>query len=90
MYVNGIILAGTGWGSIVFSNFSYAYLNPHHIKPLDGYYLGTPELEELALLVPSLIRYLSLFYITMGLASVAMMAPVMIHNRNKENEQRSL
>lgn len=40
MYVNGIILAGTGWGSVVFSQFSYAFLNPNKITPLDGYYVG--------------------------------------------------
>jgi len=42
MYVNGCILAGTGLGSIVFSNFSYHYLNPDKIHPIDGYYIGTP------------------------------------------------
>jgi hypothetical protein len=88
MYVNGCILTGTGLGSIVFSNFSYKYLNPNKIRPIDGYYIGTPELEELAALVPSLIRYLSLFYICMGFGSVAMMAPVMIHNRRKENAKK--
>ena len=42
MYVNGCVLAGTGLGSVVFSNFAYNYLNPHKIKPIDGYYLGNP------------------------------------------------
>jgi len=44
MYVNGCILAGTGLGSIVFGLFSYNYLNPLRLYPIDGYYLGTPEL----------------------------------------------
>jgi hypothetical protein len=42
MYVNGVILIGTGSGSVVFGMFSYTYLNPDRLKPLQGYYLGTP------------------------------------------------
>lgn len=87
MYVNGIILAGTGWGSVVFSQFSYAYLNPHHITPLNGYYIGEADRESVAFLVPSLIRYLSLLYLCMGLLATAMMAPVALHNRRKLNEK---
>ena len=45
MYVNGIILAGTGWGTLVFGNISYSLVNPHKIKPLDGYYLGDASRE---------------------------------------------
>ena len=44
MYVNGVILIGTGSGSVVFGMFSYNYLNPNKLKPLLGYYTGTPEL----------------------------------------------
>lgn len=44
MYVNGCILAGTGLGSIVFGLFSYNYLNPQKLHPMEGYYLGSPEL----------------------------------------------
>jgi hypothetical protein len=44
MYVNGVILIGTGSGSVVFGMFSYSFLNPLKLKPLLGYYLGTPEL----------------------------------------------
>ncbi len=45
MIVNGIILMGTGLGSVVFGEFSYNYLNPNKIAPIKGYYVGTPELE---------------------------------------------
>ena len=41
MYVNGVILIGTGLGSLVFGLFSYHYLNPHQLSPLNGYYMGT-------------------------------------------------
>lgn len=41
MYVNGIILTGTGFGSVVFGLFSYNYLNPHKLPPNQGYYIGT-------------------------------------------------
>ena len=44
MYVNGCIFAGTGLSSVVFSTFSYSYINPNKLKPIAGYYLGTPEL----------------------------------------------
>ena len=40
MYVNGFILIGTGLGSLVFGLFSYNFINPDQMKPLDGYYLG--------------------------------------------------
>lgn len=42
MIVNGIILIGTGSGSVVFGLFSYEYLNPTDIPHLSGYYLGNP------------------------------------------------
>ena len=41
MYVNGVILIGTGLGSVVFGLFSYNFLNPNKIAPLNGYYNGT-------------------------------------------------
>ena len=40
--------------------------------------------------VPSLLRYLSLFFFLMSLGSIAMMAPVILHNRRKENEKKEL
>jgi hypothetical protein len=42
MYVNGVILAGSGIGSLTFGMISYAFLNPQKLKPLEGYYIGTP------------------------------------------------
>jgi hypothetical protein len=44
MYVNGVVLTGTGLGSLVFGLFSYNYLNPNKLPPKSGYYLGTPQL----------------------------------------------
>ncbi len=87
MYVNGVILAGTGLGAVVFSQFSYNYLNPTKIKPIEGYYMGTPATEELALKVPTLIRFLSLFYLSFGILATALMAPVMLHNRKILNDK---
>lgn len=43
MFVNGLILIGAGLGSVVFGLFSYSFLNPNEISPLNGYYLGTSE-----------------------------------------------
>lgn len=40
--VNGAILIGTGVGSLVFGLFSYNYLNPDRLNPINGYYAGTP------------------------------------------------
>ncbi len=48
MLVNGIVLMGTGLGSVVFGLFSYNFLNPTKLSPQNGYYSGTPELEEIA------------------------------------------
>lgn len=42
MYINGFILVGTGLGSVVFGQFSYNFLNPLDVSPINGYYLGTP------------------------------------------------
>lgn len=44
MYVNGLILVGTGSGSVIFGTFSYSFLNPNQIQPLNGYYLGNEAL----------------------------------------------
>ena len=41
MYVNGVILIGTGLGSVVFGLFSYNFLNPNKIPPQNGYYNGS-------------------------------------------------
>lgn len=41
MYVNGVILIGTGMGSVVFGLFSYNYLNPDRLSPVNGYYSGS-------------------------------------------------
>jgi len=83
MYVNGIILIGVGAGSVIFGMFSYIYLNPLKLKPLNGYYLGNSELMEIANKVPSLLRYLALLYLGIGFIGIAMMAPVIIGNRRK-------
>jgi len=42
MYVNGVILIGTGMGSVIFGLFSYNYLNPNKLPPINGYYEGSP------------------------------------------------
>lgn len=44
MYVNGLILIGTGCGPVVFGEFSYNFLNPTKIAPVAGYYFGSMEL----------------------------------------------
>jgi hypothetical protein len=44
MYVNGVILTGTGLGSLVFGLFSYNFLNPDKISPVKGYYIGNAVL----------------------------------------------
>ncbi len=48
MYVNGLILVGTGSGSVIFGPFSYHFLNPNELQPLNGYYVGTSALEAIA------------------------------------------
>lgn len=44
MIVNGIVLMGTGLGSVVFGEFSFNVINPEHLSPNNGYYIGTPAL----------------------------------------------
>ncbi len=39
--VNGAILVGTGLGWLVFGLFSYNFLNPDKISPINGYYFGS-------------------------------------------------
>jgi len=81
MIVNGIILVGTGLGPVVFGLFSYNFLNPNRVSPLNGYYSGTQELEEIANKCPVLIKWLSLIYLGIGLLGVSMITPVCLHNR---------
>lgn len=81
MYVNGFILVGTGLGSVVFGLFSYNYLNPNHVAPLNGYYEGSPELLGVITPVPTMLRFLALMYLSIGLSGVACISPVCIHNR---------
>ena len=42
MLFNGIILMGTGLGSVIFGLFSYNFLNPDKLRPNLGYYNGSP------------------------------------------------
>lgn len=83
MYINGIILIGTGAGSVVFGNFSYNYLNPEKVRPNEGYYIGNDELEAIALKVPECLRWLSLLYLAIGVLGLLMLAPVALRNRQK-------
>lgn len=80
--VNGFILIGTGLGSAVFGIFSYNFLNPNKLSPQNGLYV-TPELSQIALKVPECIRYLSLFYLCLGLVGSLFMLPVYFHNQSK-------
>ena len=50
MHVNGVILTGTGLGSLIFGQFVYNYLNPLHLPSNEGYYDG--NLEYIAEEVP--------------------------------------
>lgn len=84
MYVNGLILIGTGAGPVVFGLFSYHFLNPNKIPPIGGYYFGTSELETIAFEVPTLLKFLSLLYLAVGLLGTIMLAPVYIHNKRVE------
>lgn len=81
MYVNGLILIGTGCGPIVFGLFSYNFLNPDKIPPIGGYYFGTNELEMIAFKVPTLLKWLALLYFGVGMIGTLMLIPVYIHNR---------
>lgn len=44
LYVNGVIVAGTGLGPLIFGQFSYNYINPIGLRPIAGYYYGQPDL----------------------------------------------
>ncbi len=80
MYVNGVILTGTGLGPLVFGLFAYNFLNPKKLPTTDGYYMGSQELLEIALKVPTFLRWLSLLYLIIGSLGVAMISYVCIEN----------
>lgn len=90
MYINGVILMGSGLGSVVFGQFSYNFLNHSNVAPLNGYYLGTTELEDIAMQVPTLMRWLSLMVLLIGVLGVSMTAPIIIKNRRAENEHKKI
>lgn len=75
MYVNGVILVGTGLGSVIFGTFSYNFINQNHEQPEDGYYLN-----EIALRVPESLRYLSLLYLVIGAIGTCLLIPVIRYN----------
>ena len=83
MYVNGIVLTGTGLGSVVFGLFSYNFLNPNKIAPVKGYYVGNVELEQIASKMPECLRWLALLFLVFGILGVLMMSYVCIDNRRK-------
>lgn len=75
MYVNGVILIGTGLGSVIFGTFSYNFINHNHKQPEDGYYLN-----DIALRVPESLRYLSLLYLGIGALGTLLLIPVIRYN----------
>ena len=75
MYVNGLILVGTGLGSMIFGTFSYNFLNPDKLAPDEGYYVGG-ELDDISLKVPTNMRYLSLMYLAIGCLGTTLLIPV--------------
>lgn len=90
MYVNGVVLTGTGLGSVVFGLFSYNFLNPSKVAPNKGYYVGTTELENIAAKVPECLRWLSLLYLLIGMIGVFLLSYVCMENRRKEIELSDL
>lgn len=84
MYVNGVVLTGTGLGSLVFGLFSYNFLNPHKLPPQQGYYLGSSELQAIAQKVPECLRWLSLLYLACGLIGVLLLSYVCVENRRTD------
>lgn len=76
MYVNGFILTGTGIGPLIFGMFSYNSLNPNKVPHNKGYYYGSQELEEIAVRVPECLRWLSLFYIIIGIVGCLLLIGV--------------
>jgi len=86
MYINGVILMGSGLGSVVFGQFSYNFLNHSNVAPLNGYYLGSPELEDIAMQVPTLMKWLALMYLAIGVLGIFMTTPIILKNRKAENE----
>ena len=86
MYVNAVILMGTGVGSLVFGLFSFNFLNPQRVKPIDGYYVGTDEVEDIVKKLPECLRYLALLYLCIGSIGVLMISKVAIDNRLEEKK----
>lgn len=84
MYINGFILVGTGVGPLIFGMFSYSFLNPAKIPHNKGYYYGTPELEEIAARVPKCLRWLSLFYLVIGVLGFVFLIGICRENRRVE------
>ena len=82
MHVNGVILTGTGLGSLIFGQFFYNFLNPTQIPSNDGYY--DDNLEYIAEQVPTCLRWMSLLYLGIGICGALMMAPVLKYNAAKE------
>ena len=79
MHVNGVILTGTGLGSLIFGQFCYNYLNPEKIPSNDGYY--DEDLIYIAEQVPTCLRWLSLLYLCIGVCGAFMMLPVIRKNK---------
>lgn len=76
MYINGGILIGAGLGPLVFGLFSYNFLNPDKLTPMDGYYEGTADLVAIAEKVPELLQILALMYLCIGLLGAIFLLPV--------------
>jgi hypothetical protein len=82
MHVNGVILTGTGLGSLIFGQFVYNFLNPGRLPSNAGYYDG--HLLHIAEQVPLCLKYLSLVYLGIGLAGALMMWPVIRYNQREK------
>ncbi len=89
LLVNSIILAGTGFGSVVFGAMNVVCMNPEAFDPnIKGFFAG--DLDYIARKFPSCIQQMSLNLLCMGVGGIVLMVPLIIHNYRIRMSQTNL
>ena len=81
---SGIIASGFGFGALVFDQLQTQYINPHNVKPTDGYFTHKDLLD----CVPIIFLILGTTYATLQLVGALLLSnpPQDLKQKNNDND----
>ncbi len=81
LFINGVIITGTGFGHILFGMLNDSCINPDDIQAINGYYGG--EIDFICREVPTCMRDMAYTLFIMGTLALVLLYPLIKYNANK-------